>query len=114
MFSWDARKARKNYEKHGVSFEEASTVFADPDGLDWEDLEHADAEHRWKRLGMSSEGRTLLVVYTLRRLKNARRRFASSARVRQAARSARHMPDSRIDFSDIPESTEAELKLARR
>jgi len=70
MFSWDARKARKNYEKHGVSFEEASTVFADPDGLDWEDLEHADAEHRWKRLGMSSEGRTLLVVYTLRRLKN--------------------------------------------
>ena len=69
-FEWDTRKAQENIRNHGVSFEEASTVFADPDGLDWEDFEHADAEHRWKRLGMSSEGRILLVVYTLRRLKN--------------------------------------------
>ena len=70
MFSWDARKARKNYKKHGVPFEEAATVFGDPDGLDWEDLEHVNTERRWKRLGMSSEGRILLVVYTLRRSKN--------------------------------------------
>ena len=70
MFSWDAQKALKNYEKHGVPFEEASTVFADPDGLDWEDLEHAGEERRWKRLGLSAEDRILLVVYTLRRLKN--------------------------------------------
>src|SRR5260370_4457472 len=40
--------------------------------------------------------------------------FASSARGRRAAKSARHMPDSRIDFSDIPETTDAELKRARR
>lgn len=70
MFSWDARKALKNYRKHGVPFEEASTVFSDPDGLDWEDIEHADAERRWKRLGLSIQGRVLLVVYALRRLKN--------------------------------------------
>lgn len=70
MFSWDARKALKNSTKHGVLFEEASTIFSDPDGLDWEDLEHAQAEPRWKRLGFSKEGRVLLVVYTLRRLKN--------------------------------------------
>jgi uncharacterized DUF497 family protein len=38
--------------------------------LDWEDLEHADAEPRWKRLALSAEGRVLLVVYTLRRLIN--------------------------------------------
>jgi len=38
----------------------------------------------------------------------------SSARGKRAARSARHIPDSRIDFSDIPESTAAELKRARR
>jgi len=43
MFSWDARKALKNSRKHGVLFEEASTIFSDPDGLDWEDLEHAHA-----------------------------------------------------------------------
>lgn len=44
----------------------------------------------------------------------ASKRFASSARARQVAGSARHIPDSKIDFSDIPESTEAELKRARR
>lgn len=44
----------------------------------------------------------------------APKRFASSARARQAAKSAKHMPDRKIDFSDIPESTEEELKRARR
>ncbi len=44
----------------------------------------------------------------------AKKRFASSARGRQAAKNARHISDSRIDFSDIPESTDAELKRARR
>ncbi len=44
----------------------------------------------------------------------APKRFASSARGRQAVRNAGRMPDSRIDFSDIPESTDAELKRARR
>jgi uncharacterized protein (DUF4415 family) len=44
----------------------------------------------------------------------ARKRSESSARARRAARSAKHMPDSRIDFSDAPESTTEELKRARR
>ena len=44
----------------------------------------------------------------------APKRFASSVRGRQAVKSAKHMPDSRIDFSAIPESTDAELKRARR
>lgn len=70
MFSWDTEKALKNYAKHGVPFEEAATVFGDPDALDWEDLEHLAPEHRWKRLGFSAGGRILLIVYALRRLKN--------------------------------------------
>ena len=70
MFSWDAPKALKNYQKHGVPFEEASTVFSDPDALDWEDLRHSETERRAKRLGFSVAGRILLVVYTLRRLKD--------------------------------------------
>ncbi|MCH7914867.1 MAG: BrnT family toxin, partial [Deltaproteobacteria bacterium] len=41
MFSWDPQKAIINFDKHGVSFEEAATIFSDPDGLDWEDLAHA-------------------------------------------------------------------------
>jgi uncharacterized protein (DUF4415 family) len=44
----------------------------------------------------------------------ARKRSASSARGKQAAKNAKPMPDSRIDFSDVPESTDAELKRARR
>jgi len=36
-FSWDARKALSNLKKHGVSFEEAATVFSDPEALDWDD-----------------------------------------------------------------------------
>jgi uncharacterized protein len=70
MFSWDARKALSNHQKHGVPFEEAATIFADPNGLDWEDIEHAEEEPRWKRLALSALGRVLVVVYTLRRLKN--------------------------------------------
>ena len=68
MFSWGARKALKNYEKHGVPFEEAATIFSDPEGLDWEGFQHGQTERRWKRLGRSSQGRVLLAVYTLRRL----------------------------------------------
>ncbi len=70
MFSWDAGKALSNLKKHGVSFEEAATVFSDPEGLDWDDLGHSLPEHRSKRLGLSVSGRILLVVYTPRRLKN--------------------------------------------
>jgi hypothetical protein len=67
MFSWDARKAALNHQKHGVAFEEAATVFADPDGLDWEDVEHSYQEQRHRRIGRSVAGRVLLVVYTTRR-----------------------------------------------
>jgi len=67
MFAWDIQKAIANFEKHGVPFEEAATVFADPDGLDWEDLIHSQKEQRSKRMGQSITGRILLVVYTIRR-----------------------------------------------
>jgi uncharacterized DUF497 family protein len=50
VFSWDARKALSNLKKHGVSFEEAATVFGDPEALDWDDPEHSHAEIRSKRL----------------------------------------------------------------
>lgn len=67
MFTWDIKKAQSNYEKHSVPFEEAVTVFLDPDGLDWEDAAHSTVERRRKRLGVSKAGRTLMVVYTVRR-----------------------------------------------
>ena len=67
MFTWDLQKARGNCDKHGVAFEEAATVFADPVGLDWEDPVHSEEERRSRRLGRSVAGRILLVVYTVRR-----------------------------------------------
>jgi hypothetical protein len=70
VFSWDARKALSNLKKHGVSFEEAATVFGDPEALDWDDPEHSHNEMRSKRLGASVIGRILIVVYTPRRMKD--------------------------------------------
>ena len=72
MFAWDARKAARNLRKHGVAFEEAATVFADPDALEWEDWEHSHQENRFKRLGISSQGRVLILVYGYRRTKDGK------------------------------------------
>lgn len=72
MFAWDARKATRNLKKHGVSFEEAATVFADPEALEWEDLEHSRDENRFKRLGISSQGRVLILVYSYRGMKDGK------------------------------------------
>jgi len=57
MFSWDIQKAITNFEKHGVPFEEAATVFADSNGLEWEDLAHSQHEKRFKRVGRTMTGR---------------------------------------------------------
>jgi uncharacterized DUF497 family protein len=72
MFSWDTQKAISNYEKHGVPFEEAATVFSDTDALEWEDVGHSITEPRYKRIGSSIQKRILLVVYTTRRMKNGK------------------------------------------
>jgi uncharacterized protein len=69
-FSWDASKALGDIRKHGVSFEEAATVFSDLEGLDWDDFEHSPSEPLSIRLGFSIGGRILFVVYTIRKLKN--------------------------------------------
>ena len=63
MFSGDARKALANLKKHGVSFEKAAIVFADPNGQDYDDIEHS--ELRSVRIGFSPIGR-IVFVYTRR------------------------------------------------
>ena len=67
MFEWDTRKAAINRAKHGVSFEEAATVFGDPEALDGPDLHHSERESRSLRLGRAATGRLLIVAYTVRR-----------------------------------------------
>jgi uncharacterized DUF497 family protein len=88
MFSWDTQKAISNYEKHGVSFEEATTAFGDPEALDWKDLTHSQSETRFKRLGISVEGKVLLVVYTTRRTKDGKETIRLIT-ARQASRKER-------------------------
>lgn len=72
MFLWDTQKAIINFEKHTVSFEEASSIFADPDAIEWKDAPHSFYELRFKRVGQSMSSRVLLVVYTVRRLSNGK------------------------------------------
>jgi uncharacterized protein len=96
MFGWDSRKAITNYEKHRVSFEEAATVFADPDGLEWEDTEHSHIEQRWKRLGRSISGRVLLLIYTTRRTTDGKETIRIIS-ARQANRKERKAYAGRAD-----------------
>ncbi len=62
-FEWDARKAAANRAKRGVSFEEAATVFADPDARIFDDPDHAADEPRFLIVGLSAATRMLLVVH---------------------------------------------------
>jgi uncharacterized DUF497 family protein len=66
-FEWDEAKASDNLSKHGVSFAEASTVFADPLSRTIPDPLHSDEEDRFVTLGESASGHTLVVVHTHRR-----------------------------------------------
>lgn len=66
LFEWDDEKASRNEAKHGVTFEEAKTVFNDPFALTVSDPDHSDEEERWVDIGLSTEGRLLVVWYTER------------------------------------------------
>lgn len=65
-FEWDNQKAHSNVQKHGISFDEASTVFADPLSLTIHDPLHSEDEERLVLIGISHKNRTLIVVHTER------------------------------------------------
>lgn len=77
IFEWDWKKAESNARKHGVTFDEASTVFGDPLGLLMPDPDHSLNEERYLVLGMSNQQRLLVVAFAERpprtRLISARR-----------------------------------------
>jgi uncharacterized DUF497 family protein len=76
-FQWDPRKESTNQSKHGVSFEEAMTVFGDPFARIFDDLDHSFEEAREIIVGQSSQRRLLVVCFNQRssgiRIVSARR-----------------------------------------
>ncbi len=65
-FEWDEAKSRSNWDKHGVSFPEAATVFGDPLSVLIPDPVHSEQEERFALLGQSQRQRLLVVVHTER------------------------------------------------
>jgi uncharacterized DUF497 family protein len=65
-FEWDEEKAKANLKKHGVGFDEATTVFTNPFSLTIHDPDHSANEERYIDIGSSDKGRVLVVVYTER------------------------------------------------
>ena len=66
QFQWDERKNRSNQKKHGVSFEEASSVFYDEYAIQFFDPDHSEEEDRFILLGMSVKQRILVVCHCFR------------------------------------------------
>ena len=65
-FEWDPDKNRSNQKKHGVSFDEAATVFLDEEGILIPDPDHSDYEERFVLIGTSRKADLLTVVHCLR------------------------------------------------
>jgi uncharacterized DUF497 family protein len=63
-FEWDPAKAKANLRKHGVSFEQAVTIFLDPRAVSIFDHDHDEQEERWITVGTATQGNVLLVVHT--------------------------------------------------
>ncbi len=62
-FEWDQAKSRSNQRKHGISFEEAKSVFYDEYAIQFYDEENSEAEDRFLMVGLSQESRILLVCH---------------------------------------------------
>ncbi|HLB48685.1 MAG TPA: BrnT family toxin [Anaerolineales bacterium] len=63
-FEWDPEKVERNLAKHGISFAEAATVFADLLSLTFDDPDHSGEESRYIIIGMSIRRRVLVVAHT--------------------------------------------------
>ena len=66
QFEWDPKKAARNLVRHGVSFEEASTVFGDPLAVTIDDPDHSVEERRFLTTGLSVNQRLIIVAHTER------------------------------------------------
>lgn len=63
-FDWNPDKAALNFEKHGISFQEAATVFNDPLSMTFPDPDHSIGESRYVIIGLSRFGELLVIAHT--------------------------------------------------
>ncbi len=84
LFQWDAQKSALNFVKHGILFEEAFSVFLDQNSTEYFDKAHSQFEDRFLIMGVSANGRLLMVVYTFRRSANGKKDFYRIIRARLA------------------------------
>ncbi len=90
LFEWNERKNAINQKKHGVSFEEAKTVFKDAKALCFDDPEHSAEEDRFILLGISLKGNLCIVCHCYRKNDNVIRIIsARKATSREAERYAK-------------------------
>jgi len=89
-FEWDDRKNAQNRRKHGISFEEAQTVFFDERALLIADPDHSEHEERFILLGLSSALRTLVVCHCYRREGDVIRLYSARRADRQEREEYEH------------------------
>jgi len=65
-FEWDPKKAAATVRKHGVTFQEAATVFGDPLAITFDDPDHSESEERYLTFGLSLQGRLIVISHTER------------------------------------------------
>lgn len=63
IYEWDAKKAKGNRQKHGIAFEEATTIFLDPLAVTYPDPHHSNVEEREITIGHSATGQVILVSH---------------------------------------------------
>jgi len=85
-FNWDNSKALLNKRKHGISFEEAQTVFYDENAIEYFDPDHSEDEDRFIMLGFSFKLRMLVVCYCTR--------TGNTIRIISARKATRHEADN--------------------
>jgi uncharacterized DUF497 family protein len=91
-FEWDRAKAARNKRTHGVSFEEAQTVFYDEYAIEFFDPDHSDREDRFIMLGVSFKLRLLVVCHCVREAQSVIRIISARKATRREAEQYRREP----------------------
>lgn len=86
QFVWDSRKAKDNEREHGVSFDEAKSVFLDDNALLRADPDHSDEEDRFVILGLSSALRLLVVCHCYRETESVIRLISARKAVKEESK----------------------------